>query len=574
MKKYFIYIFFFLFLGTTFLFAQTHLSVPLNHRVYELLDYAQIKGLISQLPTKKPYSRDLTLKLLDEVLNSASLTTSQAAVFEKARRSLAPALPQAPVYSVGKYRWEHEGASAEIGGYWDSKLDMNFNIPSLSQRHWLSLYAQGDIGSRFSYKYDLGLGLMRLRHNAYPVNGYSKDFDGVQFVLKKSSYNFAVDSEDIAAGIRMEPEVALSLYKDKIHINFSRIRRDWGAGDGNLILSRTARPFIAADFSVRPLPWLNFYYINGTLEFLGPNLKAAAEEFQVTYGASGVELLFDKYGFLNLTSSVVYPKRPEQGYWHPGLFPVIYQFYIGDFDNMQLGLAAGGTIPKYLRLYASVFVDEVNFQVGNFFHKDRNMYAFQTGLKGLLPFLPLGTAILQYTKVEPYMYTHPLTEVPWYGSKKIDSTYINHGEPLGYKLDPNSDELKLKVSAIPLSYLDVQGCYTMVRHGTTYGSDKVDGSSYNDKLDYSYSGKLNNAQKGEIYYKDFLRDGTYQWIHSLGIALTADLREALNLPLPVSASIGYTFSYSYHTDKNIHHVQDTDYKDSFSNYLSLSFKIY
>lgn len=566
MKKYFIYIFFFLFLGTTFLFAQTHLSVPLNHRVYELLDYAQIKGLISQLPTKKPYSHELALKLLDEVLNSASLTTKEASIFEKARDSLTPSLPKAPVYSVGKYRWEHEGASAEIGGYWTSGFNANFNIPSLSQRHWLSLYAQGDIGSRFSYKYDLGLGLMRLRHNAYPANIYSKDFDGVQFVLKKSSYNFAVDSEDIAAGIRMEPEVALSLYKDKIHINFSRIRRDWGAGDGNLILSRTARPFIAADFSVRPLPWLNFYYINGTLEFLGPNLKAAAEEFQVTYGASGVELLFDKYGFLNLTSSVVYPKRPEQGYWHPGLFPVIYQFYIGDFDNMQLGLAAGGTIPKYLRLYASVFVDEVNFQVGNFFHKDRNMYAFQTGLKGLLPFLPLGTAILQYTKVEPYMYTHPLTEVPWYGSKKIDSTYINHGEPLGYKLDPNSDELKLKVSAIPLSYLDVQGCYTMVRHGTTYGSNKVDGSSYNEQLDYS--GDVNT------YYKDFLRDGTYQWIHSLGIALTADLQEALNLPLPVSASIGYTVSYSYHTDANMHHVQNTDYKDSFSNYLSLSFKIY
>ena len=76
----------------------------------------------------------------------------------------------------------------------------------------------------------------------------------MQFVLKKSRYNFAVDSEDIAAGIRMEPELALSLCKDKIHINFSRIRRDWGVGDGNLILSGTARPFVAADFLIRPLP--------------------------------------------------------------------------------------------------------------------------------------------------------------------------------------------------------------------------------------------------------------------------------------------------------------------------------
>ncbi|WP_428768126.1 hypothetical protein V1L52_06645 [Treponema sp. HNW] len=571
MKKYFSYIIVLLVWGNVFIFSQTQLSVPLNNRVYELLDYAHIKGLIDQLPTKKPYAHNTVLKLFDEIFASGRLTPAEYAVFEKARRSLVPAVSKTPIYSAGKYRREYEGASAELGGYWTSDFSANLNAPSLSQRHWLGVYAQGDIGPAFSYKYDLGMGLMRLRHNAYPVNTYSKDFDAIQILLTKENYNYAVTSEKLAAGIRMEPELALSLYKNKIHINFSRVRRDWGAGDGNIILSKTARPFIAADFSVRPLPWLNFYYINGILEFLGPNLKTKAEEFQLTYGASSVELLFGKYGFFNLTSSVLYPKRSEMGYWHPALFPVLYQFYIGDFDNMQLGLAAGGTMPKYLRIYASVFTDELNFLPNDFFHKDRNMYVFQAGIKGILPFLPLGTAVLQYTKVEPYMYTHPLTDVPWY-NKKVDTTYINHGEPLGYKADPNSDELKVKVSAIPLTYLDVQGTYTMVRHGTTYGNDPVDGSSFADRLDYS--GNLNNAQEGQKYYKNFLRDGTYQWIHSLGIVLNMDVKEVLKLPLPLCLSVGYTLSYSYHTDKNIRHVKNADYKDLLTNYLSLSFRIY
>lgn len=571
MKKYFSYIMLLLFFGNIFIFSQTHLSIPLNDRVYDLLDYAHIKGLLDQLPTKKPYTRTAALKLIDEILNSTSLKAKERTLFEKARRSLAPEVSKRPIYSIGKYRGEYQGASVELGGYWTSDFSANLNAPSLSQRHWLDLYAQGDIGPVFSYKYDLGMGLMKLRHNAYPINTYSKDFDAIQILLTKDDYNYAVRSEKLAAGIRMEPELALSLYKDKILINFSRLRRDWGAGDGNIILSGTARPFLAADFSLRPLSWLNFYYINGTLEFLGPGLKTEAEEFQLTYGASSVELLFGKYGFFNLTSSVLYPKRSELGYWHPALFPVLYQFYIGDFDNMQLGIAAGGTVPKYLRIYASVFTDEVNFLPSDFFHKDRNMYVYQAGIKTVVPFLPFGTAVLQYTKVEPYMYTHPLTDVPWY-NKQVDTTYINHGEPLGYKLDPNSDELEVKVSAIPLTYLDVQGTYTMVRHGTTYGADKVDGSSYDDRL--NYSGNLNNAKKGDLYYKDFLRDGTYQWIHSLGFLVSADLQDALRLPLPFSVRLGYTLSYSYHTDRNIRHVKNADYKDSLENYLNISFRIY
>ena len=84
---------------------------------------------------------------------------------------------------------------------------------------------------------------------------------------------------------------------------------------------------------------------------------------------------------------------------------------------------------------------------------------------------------MQYTKVERYMYTHPLLETPWY-AEKMDTNYLNHGEPLGYKLKPNSDELKIAFRMVPSWYLNIDGIYTLVHHGVDYGSRKIPGSSY------------------------------------------------------------------------------------------------
>ena len=135
------------------------------------------------------------------------------------------------------------------------------------------------------------------------------------------------------------------------------------------------------------------------------------------------------------------------------------------------------------------------------------------------------------------MYTHPTTTTPWY-DKPMNTTYINHGEPLGYKLDPNSDEFKLKIETMPLWYLNASLMYRMIRHGIS-----ADGSTYTDYL--NYSGDLNGAKPGDLYWKDFLKDGVYEWIHSVGLQAELDLR-FVNVPIALGA--GYTFYYRYLTE--------------------------
>ena len=52
------------------LFAQIHMSVPLGHPVYLIIEQAQMRGLCGFLPAAKPYSRSQILTIIDNILNN------------------------------------------------------------------------------------------------------------------------------------------------------------------------------------------------------------------------------------------------------------------------------------------------------------------------------------------------------------------------------------------------------------------------------------------------------------------------------------------------------------------------
>ena len=563
--KKFIFILLVLF-SFSLIFAQQNLSVPLTDDVYFLLENASLRGILPTLPAAKPYTLSFVLDNLNMVLESDEITESERIVLSKTYQRLAKT-EQKKWYETGYYtnRFDENVKLPIMAGFtWESMASINFNEPDLAQEHWATGYIKGDITDFFSYNFNIAGSLMDLSHKAFAPNTYLKTWDGFQFVLS-DFYEYVSISDLPAGGLRMLPELAFSAFDSKVQVKFSRTRRDWGYGDGNLMLSGTARPFVAIETELNPVSWFSTNFITGTLEYdSNGNLKETASSFQNMYSALWGELKF-KYFYFGATGSVVYPKRLELGYMFPFMLAFLYQNQIGDFDNMQLGLFAGFTIPKITHIYTSIFMDELNIQVSNFLNKDRNMYAVQLGAKTPLP-LWSSVLTLQYTKVEPYMYTHPLTNVPWY-DKPMDTTYINHGQPLGYFLNPNSDEFKLQLEAKPLWYLSTTACYTLVRHGIT-----ADGSSFNDPL--NYSGNLQNAQEGDLYWKDFLHDGVYEWINSVALGGELDCRK---WNVPITVGLTYTFSYTHHTlgDKNgFKNIDNTEYSNKAGNYLTLSVKVY
>lgn len=574
-KIFFVFIIFF----SVGLFAQQNLSVPLDDDVYFLLENASLRGIISTLPSAKPYTLRFVLDKLNVVLSSDKLSDSEREIFTKTYDRLSQN-EQKKWYETGYYtnRFDEDVKLPIMVGFtWTSAVSINCNDPDFSHEHWFDGYIKGDITDHFSYNFNIGGSLMDLAYKAYAPNTYLKTWDGFQFILS-DFYEYVSISDLPAGGLRMLPELVFSAFDSKVQVKFSRTRHDWGYGDGNLMLSGTARPFIALETQLNPVSWFSTNFITGTLEYdSNGNLKDCASTFQNMYSALWGELKF-KHFYFGATGSVVWPKRLELGYMNPFMLPFLYQNQIGDFDNMQLGLFTGVTITNIAHLYASIFMDELNVLVSDFLNKDRNMYAIQIGVKTPLPF---WTSIFtfQYTKIEPYMYTHPLTEVPWY-DQKMDTTYINHGQPLGYFLNPNSDEFKLQLETKPLWYLSANLKYTLVRHGATTGSGKVDGSSFYDPLVYEppkgeedkYD--YHNAQEGDLYWKDFLHDGFYEWINSIALGANLDCRK---WNVPITIGLTYTFSYTHHTfgDKNgFRNINNDEYSNKAGNYLTLSVKVY
>ncbi|WP_449189745.1 hypothetical protein [Treponema lecithinolyticum] len=580
------------------LFAQGNISVPLEDPVYNLLEYALIRGYCSPLHNARPYTLNTVLHSLDQIVNSSDagikekitardtierLKGASPTIFDKNKTAAKNA---AVLFKTGSYVYENNTKvpiRLEIGASWQSDFNFNFNEPNISTIHWFDMYIRGDITKYFSYNVNAGMGIMKIdtagiasvgaQTGSHAPFTFTQSWDGYQYRLKKLS-EFDGLSNDPAAGIRLLPEFGVHFWDGKAGISFSRVRRDWGTGNGNLMLSKTARPFTAIDMYLRPVEWLNLSVLTGSLEFFrSTGIKESAATFQNNISALMAEIFIKDIAYIGFNSSSVWAKRFEPGYLNPGMIPFFYQNMVGDFDNLQLGFSLGFNVPKYAKIYYNLFIDEADLGASDFFHQaGASMCAWQAGAKIAIPDTPFMSFVLQYTKLEPYVYTHPLEEIPGY-TGKMNTSYLNHGEPIGYKLKPNSDEIKIGLYAFPTWFASAHAFYSMVHHGADYGSGIVHGSSFGDLMVYGQG--ASSAKPGDYYYKDFLKDGVYEWIHSIGANTEVDMRFVKNIPLKLK--LGYTLSYTHHTEFTngvFKQARSDEYVNRFGNYLSLSIKVY
>lgn len=545
------------------LYAQSHNSVPLDDEVYPILELAQIRNQCEQLITTRPYSLKTVLGALDQISKSEFSTQEEKDIALRHMERLTPQIHE-PWYMDLTFRHESEGEllnNIEVGGKVESEMSTNLNEPQFGGDVWLTAFIRGDLSKYFSYNFNIGISVGHPAFATREPYTFTQGWDGYRYDFE---FDFMSLTDEPGFGARFLPELSLGFWDGKVGINFSRIRRDWGIGDGNLMLSASASPFMAVDLYFHPVSWLNISMIAGTTEFLrtSEGEKKSAWDFQNNYVASTIELFLGKWVYLALNSSVILPKRMELGYLNPGYFQFFYQNLIGDFDNMQIGISLGLNVPKYLRAYFNIFLDEVNLQSSDFFHRERNIFSWQTGLRSHIPGLPFSSLIVQYTKIEPYMYTHAPTEVPWY-SHPVNTSYTSHGEGIGYPLFPNSDELKVKFTAMPFWFLTTEAQFRMLRHGLTTG-----GSTFTEVWTYD-----------DLDKKDFLRDGAYEWIYSLGISAQYNMR---HIGVPITVGVSYVFYYRNLTDfpnsgfspvdKVVHNGQV--YESGCNNLISLSVKIW
>jgi hypothetical protein len=218
---------------------------------------------------------------------------------------------------------------------------------------------------------------------------------------------------------------------------------------------------------------------------------------------------------------------------------IFYKNNIGDFDNLAAMVNIKAQYPGLGNIWASLFIDEMNLNT-DLFELDRTMTAAQAGMEILLPFLSFSSLKISFTKINPYCYTHTRVITPWYGVMPVQENYTNNGAGLGYYTPPNSDELLVRFSTMPVSNIKTHLQYQMIIHGADFGPNAVDGSSFDSELDpHGRSGS------NPVLKRYFLRDGAYQWNHVIRFGGEWNLEKA---PIAFFCEFGTVISYFTNTE--------------------------
>jgi hypothetical protein len=583
-----------LFAAGVSLSAQSHISVPLDDPIYYVLDLAQARGLCPPLPEVKPYSRTVILSALKEIL--ASEAASPRALNEKERLIIETAKTNLEKAAKG-FNWQRglyhfDAPSKKTGsplfsGDLGVGLDMTFGGGAYPKDRdfawgtdsWIYAYTNGDIGEHFSYGFKIAGGFIRAPRSrlgegltyyaGYPKfgdpgqapegsyfnreipvysdplpffpYGYRKQWDGSIFSPGSVSAGGILNwPEGVAIGSGITSELSGELFGDMLTYRFGRISHEWAGmtTGGSLVLNAASRPFVALEASFDPVPWFRFSALTGVLEYYNAEgIKISSQTNQNLFSIDQLELNYKNYFHFDVGSTAVWPKRFELGYIFPVINNFMYQNNIGDFDNMALFSNIKFQYPGIISVWGSFFADEIEISsIKQMFELDRQMFAYQAGVKGMIPRLPFASVTVTYTKIEPYCYTHTRNFTPWHGDNPMETAYTNNGVGLGYYLPPNSDEVQIRFDTMPAPRTSVHFRYQMIRHGAEYGSRAVDGSSYLSELD------PDGRSEKEMLRKYFLRDGAYQWQHIVRAGAAHTLTKTF-IPVQLFGEFGVVFSY-------------------------------
>jgi len=339
--------------------------------------------------------------------------------------------------------------------------------------------------------------------------------------------------DELAISNRSREEITVSDENGTNYVTLGRFRRDWGPGENSLLLSGTARPFLGFDTG---LQLGSFAYLSATSGSLGHTVSADSDSEQKMISAHKLTISPLPWLSLSAWESVIFGKRFELAYLSPVSLYIVSQMGIaGDKDNGTMGFDFNANFRSLGRFYGSIYIDEIEHdKLDQIFTYPKNMFAYYTGFKTSIPQIPFSSLTIQYTKLEPFVYTHYLQDYPFYDIP-ININYTNDGENLGYPLPPNSDEFKLLLSFLPDPAIAVDLGISYIRHGNNPDATLNDYLIMGDiEEPLSYSNMIDYPDK------DFLNDCIYEKIFSINGKISYSFS---NIPFKVYG--GYGFSYSH-----------------------------
>ena len=557
--------------------AQTHISVSLQNQIYSILELAEIRGLCSPLSGIRPYTQDVVTSAIKEILysdNAQRLSSVEREVLEQYLEIFSKPPDTGIDWHRGAYYNEtvfgrnNIPVSLNAGIGLDIQASDGFYLPSenfFGTEVWIQIFLNGDLGRNVSYNISADGGLMQAprrylgeywtyyedfeSHGEYqnrrisvygePLThfpySYKKRWDSSVFFFDDLTY-FDPWPTEAAGGYNLLSEITTSFMENKLIMRLGRLSREWGSTSfgSSLAFNQMARPFLGIEAEFNPVSWFGIASLTGVLEYYNlEDIKISSSTFQNAFSITMLQFRYKNYLFLDFMDAVIWPKRFELGYISPVTNSFFYQNNIGDFDNMAISLNLKAQYPGLGNIWLSFFLDEMNL-TSDLFTLDRQMYSWQAGISFPLPILSFSSVKFSYTWMSPYNFTHNRNYNPWYGDNIMETAYINNGVSLGYYLPPNSDELLIRFTTMPVKNITTSLQYQMIRHGADFGSSAVDGSNLQSELD------PNGRDDKDILTRYFLQDGAYQWQHIIKVGGEWTLERA---PLAFYWEVGTVISY-------------------------------
>lgn len=432
-------------------FSSSLINVPLGHWSYQFIERLQAKVFLEKyLYSSKPYSREEMAETFAHVLNlletgKIHLTKVEMGLLEEIKKEFSNELNKLGIPVVQKQQhlldWEEKDRKiiASIGIAQDNLTSYN-GVSKLEVSFWGSIFKNTSFYNLNKASYQIGKEPSIKRQN-YP--GY------LLWRYPWSAYSGAY----IVFG---NPKIKIQIGKDAIQ---------WGTGYHGVIGLACIEPAFDA-IKLRTKMWkINFTSLLGFLrndltekyQNKTPKKHLSAHRFELT-PISGICLAWQEVYIYadNLHPELINPIMPYQ----------MAEDYLGEIGNNTME----GDIEIYLipntKLYSSLFLDD--------FHGDASPFKYAGWgwaiLGGTMIAEPFGLdntdILLEYTRVEPWTYTHKGTkQIP-----PVPTAYTNFGEPLGHWIGPNADDFFAKLSWYISKSLWGSVTYNRIRHGEIGGN--------------------------------------------------------------------------------------------------------
>ncbi|MDX9825705.1 MAG: hypothetical protein RBU26_12285, partial [Sphaerochaeta sp.] len=427
--------------------AAVHTSVPVDHEVYRILDVARIRGLIDNQIDVKPYSASRILHLLETIESQPEkLSKSELLQIQQLIASLNASYGYEPsnlekLLSTGYLRSydRDRGLGASFGITVDSQQTVSLSKKGeYDSRNSIVAFLKSDIGSHVSFNMDFGLVLDKLNNSVFLPSEFTIPGEGFYMRLTEGgSPPSSIPFDKLNTSLVLTPELSASFFDGDVLLRWGTIKRDWGPGLNNLMLSADARSFDAIDIQLNLTSWFRYSVMNGSLgkfsldnidgePFLSDRYGAKEDRLNYRYdnnfSAHRAELDIGSDLTFAIYESTVWQKRFELSYLNPFTVYMFQQNSLGDIDDVFAGLDFSYTLPSKARIYGAMAMNEMNV-VGNpitMLKAPRNMFAFQAGVVIPLPIGSFSSLTFQWTYIGPFVYTHyPMRKL----TGTVDTTY-------------------------------------------------------------------------------------------------------------------------------------------------------